>query len=76
MNDSSIQTQVYNVPSPTTPLPGDVGEEVRIWIMQNSMHHLLGMPISQIPTVSAPGFKTQPFTLLYMHMVSGHIPHV
>ena len=55
-----------------------------IWIMQNSYAlHLLGMPVSQIPTVSLTlnigiykGICLLMFTLLYMRMVSGQILHV
>ena len=46
------QTVTYYVS--TIPHPGDVREEVGNWIMQTQMHHLLGMPVSQIPTFFPP----------------------
>ena len=45
------------------------------------IHHLFCMPVSQIPTFSPPkdedlwGICLLMFTLLYIYMVSGQIPH-
>ena len=61
---TGASTYQYYAPMPPTPLPGDVGKEVGIWIMQNSnalpvlgMLHaplLSMMPVSQIPTLCPP----------------------
>ena len=39
---------------PHYPLSGNVGKEVGIYLYKIQMLHLLGMPVSQIPTVSLP----------------------
>ena len=44
----------YHYYAPATPLPGNVGKEVGICLYKIQMHYLLGLPVSQIPTMSLP----------------------
>ena len=69
---------------PTTLSRAMSGKRWGFELYKIQMYHWLGKPVSQIPTVSPPktemgiyeGICLLMFTLLYMFMVSGQIPHV